>query len=222
MSENTNPAPEAPTPELSELEKLKAQLTAQQAIRKTEIANTIEVRKLELEISKVSSPIFLEREVTRQNSLRLTAIISAFEDLSTGAATDKPVKPVFGYGSQVDKILTIVRSVLFAKKEHRDTMEAMVGLDPDLIEDTIDSLGSPAYYSLKENAIIPAVQPDIPSLSNNLKLVAMDLGITSLRLHKVTTANITGMYERADAKAKELMENTLNYQNENTDTKYAV
>lgn len=205
---------------MTKLQELKAKLATQSAERKAIIAETIEERKIEMQLTKLDSPSYLEREVSKANSLTLTAVISAFEDLEAG--NDKPVKMVFGYGSQVDKILTIARSLQFAKRDYRDLMEDIAGLDEDLVEETLEALGSPAYYSMKEDEIIQAISPDLETLRTNVKVLATDLGVTDIKLHKLNTVNIEKMYARSEVKAKELMENTRNYDESAEETTYAV
>lgn len=196
--------------EKSPLELLKAQLKSATTARKKEIVETVETRKVQMQLAKLESPAFLEREVTKADSLTLTAIISSFEDLATGS--DKVVKPVYGYGAQVDKILTIVRSVRYAKRDYRDAMEAIVGLDEELIEATDDALGSASFYSMANDDIVEAIEPDLPTLRSNLEIIAVELGVTSVKLNKVTQGVVDKMYARASVKALELMENTRNYE----------
>lgn len=206
---------------MTKLQELKETLAIRNEARKAEIAEIIETRKVEMQLTKLDSPAFLEREIVKSNNLTLAAIISAFEDLETGS--DKAIKPVFGYGAQVSKVLTIVRSVMFAKHDYRESMESIVALDEDLIEETMDNLGAPSYYSMREDKIVDAIDPDLEALKGNLTVIASELGLTDLNMAKLTQSNIDRMYTTAASKAVVLMENTRAYAEDNaTDTKYSA
>ena len=195
------------------LEQLKTELALKQEARKAEINETIAIRKIELEMRKLSSPAFLEREIVKADNVTLAAIISSFEDLETGK--DKAIKPVYGYGAQVDKLLTILRSTQFAKREFRESMEAIISIDADLIEETMDALGSPAYYSMANDVVMEEVQPDLETLKNNLNIICVELNITKLNIGKLTDRTISNMYASARTKAQTMLENTRKYNEEN-------
>ena len=192
--------------ELTKLEKLKADLEAKRKEKAEMILEKIEEQKIVIEMKRLDSPSYANRELAKQDLMTLTAILESFEDLGEKAK----IRPVFGYGVQVDKILTIARSLHYAvkKEEIRTNMFEIAGLDEELIEELNDSLGNSAYYSEKTNSIVPEVTADVDRIRELLVLVGEELGLSKVNLTKVTKENIDMMRKRDLLNAQELMQNT--------------
>lgn len=192
--------------ELTKLEKLKADLEAKRKEKVEMILEKIEEQKIVIEMKRLDSPSYANRELAKQDLMTLTAILESFEDLGEKAK----IRPVFGYGVQVDKILTIARSLHYAvkKEEIRTNMFEIAGLDEELIEELNDSLGNSAYYSEKTNSIIPEVTANVDRIRELLVLVGEELGLSKVNLTKVTKENIDMMRKRDLLNAQELMQNT--------------
>jgi hypothetical protein len=193
--------------EKTKLELLIEQLAEKKALKAEEIRVKIEEKKLEREIENLDNPIFEQRAMEEEDMLTLNAIISSFEDLGEKAK----VRRVFGFGVQVDKILTIVKSLHYApgKDDIRTNMYANAGISEQLVEDIEDALGMSAYYSPKQNTMIEEVPGNINKLISNLKLIANDLQLHNLKLTKVTQENINAIRKRDLLQAEELMQNTI-------------
>jgi len=201
----------------TKLEQLKQQLAAKTATRKLEIAESIEERKLETKIQMIDSPAFETREIAKNNMLTLQAIQESIEEISS----DVVIYRQFGLGAQINKLLGLVKTAMFAKAIHRDEVQSVFGIDEDILEDIIDALGNSAYFKPEEMIMVDEVMPDIPVLKELLMLVAEELGLTDLPLKKISKAVFEKQYKFNLAKQTALMEETVKYANEHG-IKYTV
>lgn len=192
------------------LSTLQAELQATLVARKAEIADLISQRKIEMEINKITSPLYEQRELEKVDTSRLDAII---EHITSIYVSDKrKVSQVYGYGITVNKLLTIMRSMMYSKVHEKAELLMMTGLDEQLIEDVIEAFGATAYFSPRQLAIIPEKPMSITRLKELLSIAALDIGlITSVNMSKLNTANIEYQSVSARLRAEESLENTVKY-----------
>jgi hypothetical protein len=150
-------------------------------------------------------------QITVENDRKLTAIVFAMEDM----VDDYTYMPVYGFGSEVDRILGIARTILYTKTKKQEGIKedllALVGWTLADIEEVLVLLGSAPYYSKRENKIVEAVKPDIEGLKLKLLSLAAKLDLESVNLGLVTESNFERMYARAMATALETQDNTEKY-----------
>lgn len=195
------------------LDKLKAELNARMEQRKVELEAKVAELKVLNELKKLESPLYEKRQLEKQDNLQLETYIEQLEEMYS--VDNRRINRVFGYGVMVDKILTIVRSIQYLKLEEKQDMIMMTGLDEATIEEVLDALGNPAYFSVRELRIIDEQPADVGRLRELLKVVASDMGLVSqLNLGKVTTDNFNYQFTRARIKAEEALENTVKYSSE--------
>ena len=195
---------------------LQAELTARLEERKEEVRKLMEEIKLRNELKKLESPLFEERELERQDILKLDAFIEQLEEFYS--VDNRKISRVYGYGHMVDKILTIIRSIQYIKQGEKQEMLMLTGLDESTVEAVLDALGNPAYFSVRELRLIEEQPANVEELRRLLKIVSIDMGLVStLKLNKVTTENINYQFTRARLRAQEVLENTLNYTNDKVD-----
>jgi hypothetical protein len=189
---------------------MQAELAARMEERKKEVANLMEEIKLRNELKRLESPLFEERELERQDNLKLDALIGQLEEFYS--VDNRKINRVYGYGHMVDKILTIIRSIQYLRQDEKQEMLMMTGLDESTVEAVLDALGNPAYFSVRELRLIEEQPANVDELRNLLKIVSIDMDLVStLKLNKVTTENINYQFTRARLKAQEALENTLKY-----------
>ena len=200
---------------VTEIEKLKAELKARKTAKKTEMAQLVEQIKVSKEIAKLDSPDYNKRELAKKDSMTLDAIIETISEQY--AQDDRKMSLVFGYGIIPSKILAIMKSIQFSKKDEKEELLMMTGLDEQQIEDTLDAFGNTAYFSKANVEIVPAIPMNIDRVKELLSIAAIDMGLVSeLDLSRFNKSNVAYQYERAEHRAAEMYENTKEYIQEAT------
>ncbi len=195
---------------MNKIDELKAELAAKVAEKKAEVAATIAEAKVRVEISKIESPLFLKREMLKADEMKLQVVSDTIQEAYD--RDDRKMSLVFGYGVLPNKILAIMKSIQFSKKDEREELLMMTGLDESIIEQTLDAFGSTAYFSKNTLEVVPEIAMDRPLVKELLLIVAADMGLVStLELGKFNTANVTYQYDRASVRAEELYNNTKEF-----------
>ena len=195
---------------MTNLQQMKAELAARMEERRNEVKILMEEIKLQNELKKIESPLFEERELEKQDNLKLDAFIEQLEEFYS--VDNRKINRVYGYGHMVDKILTIIRSIQYLKQDEKQEMLMMTGLDESTVEAVLDALGNPAYFSVRELRLIEEQPANVDELRKLLKIVSIDMNLVStLKLNKVTKENVDYQFIRARLRAEEALENTLKY-----------
>lgn len=192
--------------ELTPIQTMQKRLLDAKEANKVQVEEAIELREMELQITKLSSPIHLDRQLKQAVTSKLDQTLAVLESVTD----DTVIRKVFGFGLQADKILTIARTINFSKHEAKADMIAMLALDEQTIEDINDSMGQTPYFSPRTMEMNDAVFPNIELLIKNINLLANDMHLT-VDTSKITQTNIDAMYKRAEDKAKILEQNTLEH-----------
>lgn len=189
---------------------LQNELATRLEARREEVKKLMEEIRLKNELKRIESPLFEERELEKQDNLKLDAFIEQLEEFYS--VDNRKISRVYGYGYMVDKILTIVRSIQYLKQDEKQEMLMLTGLDESTVEAVLDALGNPAYFSVRELRLIEEQPANVEELKTLLKTISLDLGLVSpLKLNKVTTENFDYQFTRARLRAQEALENTLKY-----------
>ncbi len=186
--------------------------------KKAQIKEHIEMKKITIEMERLNSPSFLARTISKENNLKLDAILESIEEnLVSGK-----IIPVFGFGAQVDKILTIARNTIFApiKTGERDLVLECSGIDFELLEETHLNMGSTTYFN-NDKELVEEILPDIEALKANIEDIAQELGLIDVKMNRISKKNFDGIHARANLKAQHIMEATIKHQdNVDKDVKY--
>ncbi len=193
---------------------LKSKLATAQKAKKAEIKALLEKKKIELELVKLQSPLYLERALNDQDNATLDALLEHVEN--NYAVDGRKLTQVFGYGVTVGKILTLLKAIQYSKYEEKQELLMMTGLTEQIVEDTMDALGNTTYFSVRNMELIPEQRPDIQALIELIKQVSMDIGLVGMiNTHKINKENIDRMYQSARIKAEEMLENTIKFNIDN-------
>jgi len=190
------------------LQEMLEELKAKSEAKKLEIQNDIAVKRVMIDMGKLDSPIYKDREIAKQNSATIEAMIQSIEEFSTD---DVKVRKVFGFGNQVDGVLTIIKSAMYAKATVKEEVMLLTSLDNDIIEETLDALGQTAYFNENSQEIVESQPCNVSLLRELLLLVSHDMGLTDVKLNKITETNINRMYVSAQAKAEKLRDDNLEF-----------
>jgi phosphoglycolate phosphatase-like HAD superfamily hydrolase len=184
-----------------------AELNQLIADRKAEMAVKMAEIRLANEARKIQSPLYERRCMEDQDNMQLDAILEQIEE--NYALDNRKISRVFGYGVMVDKILTIIRSIQYSKIEEKQDLLAITGLSETLVEEVLDALGNPAYFSVREGRVMDEIPADVARLRELLEIVSLDMGLLRVpNLSKVSQQNFEYQFTRARLRAEELAENT--------------
>ena len=186
---------------------------------KAAIIAKIEELKLSTMLTQVSNPAYIDRQIAKDDAAKLQGFMDVFadedflEDCKDG--TEFKLRRVFGYGSQVDVLLTMARTIQYSQADLKTKMLEATGLTEDLFEEINDALGSAPYFSEKIMDVVPAIQPDLPVLKELLTFMAQELGLAlAPNMSKLNQKHIDDMYKYQQARAELEKENTLAYIND--------
>ena len=199
------------------MEKTVAELLEEaQVASKAAIKAKIEELKLSTMLTQVSNPAYIDRQIAKEDAAKLQGFMDVFadedflEDCKDG--TEFKLRRVFGYGSQVDVLLTMARTIQYSQADLKTKMLESTGLTEDLFEEIADALGSAPYFSEKIMDVVPAIQPDLPVLKELLTFMAQELGLALVpNMKKLNQKHIDDMYKYQLARAELEKENTLAY-----------
>ncbi len=197
-----------------------AELIAEaQVASKAAIKAKIEELKLSTMLTQVQNPAYIDRQIAKEDAAKLQGFMEVFadedflEDCKDG--TEFKLRRVFGYGSQVDTLLTMARTIQYSQVDLKTKMLEATGLTEDLFEEIADALGSAPYFSEKIMDVVPAIQPDLPTLKELLTFMAQELGLALVpNMSKLSQKHIDDMYKYQQARAELEKENTLAYIND--------
>ena len=180
------------------------------------ISAKMEELKLSTMLTQIGNPSYIYRQIAKEDAAKLTGLMEVFadedflEDCKDG--TEFKLRRVFGYGSQVDVLLTMARTIQYSQADLKTKMLEATGLTEDLFEEIADTLGSAPYFSEKIMDIVPAIQPDLPTLKELLTFMAQELGLALVpNMSKLNDKHIADMYKYQLARAELEKENTLEY-----------
>ena len=197
-----------------------AELIAEaQAASKEAIKAKIEELKLSTMLAQIKNQAFIDRQIAKDDAAKLQGFMEVFadeeflDDCKDG--TEFKLRKVFGYGSQVDVLLTLARTIQYSQTDLKIKMLAATGLTEDLFEEIADALGTAPYFSEKIMDVVPAIQPDLPTLKELLTFMAQELGLALVpNMKKLNQKHIDDMYKYQLARAELEKENTLAYIND--------
>ena len=189
---------------------MKAQLEATKAQVQAQLQETLEANAIQLQINKLQSPLYVERQLEIEDNLKLDAIIDHIEELY--AVDRRKVSQTYGYGDIPNKIVTITKAIMYSRMDEKAELLMMTGLHSSTVEDLLDAFGNTAYFSVRDMKVVPEIPMDIARTKELLQVCADDLGLVStLKLHKISSDNVEYQRLRALSKAEEALENTLKY-----------
>ena len=197
-----------------------AELIAEaQVASKAAIKAKIEELKLSTMLTQVKNPAYIDRQIAKDDAAKLQGFMEVFadeeflDDCKDG--TEFKLRKVFGYGSQVDVLLTLARTIQYSQTDLKIKMLAATGLTEDLFEEIADALGTAPYFSEKIMDVVPAIQPDLPTLKELITFMAQELGLALVpNMSKLNDKHIADMYKYQQARAELEKENTLAYIND--------
>lgn len=193
-----------------QLQELRAQATAKVQATVASIKQTAEVARLQSIISGNLGQAMANQAITEQASAKLTSLL----DECAGIVTSIPIyskatresrkfnpSKVYGFGNQISNLLGLLSGIQYSASEHKALLLAHTGLSEDLIEQTLEAFGRPAYYSANYSTVIEEQPYDAAKALDCIKLIEAALDV-ELDKTKVTPTTFKSQFELARIKAE--------------------
>ena len=202
---------------MSRLEQLKIQAKASLEAAITKAKEEAEERRYNAIISGGVDRVMAIAAVKEATSEELKAIEMACSMIVKGLPlTNKATREirkwnpsrVYGYGNQIGALVGILSGIQYSAAEHRLQMLATTGLNEQIIEDTLNAFGSPAYFSAKYETIVPEKPYCINSIKNSLEVLEIKLNI-NLDKDAITEELLSKQFESARLRAETERNNYL-------------
>lgn len=202
---------------MSRLEQLKIQAKASLEAAITKAKEEAEERRYNAIISGGVDRVMAISAVKEATSEELKAIEMAcsmiVKDLPLTNKATREIRKwnpsrVYGYGNQIGALVGILSGIQYSAAEHRLQMLATTGLNEQIIEDTLNAFGSPAYFSAKYETIVPEKPYCINSIKNSLEVLEIKLNI-NLDKDAITEELLSKQFESARLRAETERNNYL-------------
>ena len=202
---------------MSRLEQLKIQAKASLEAAITKAKEEAEERRYNAIISGGVDRVMAISAVKEATSEELKAVEMAcsmiVKDLPLTNKATREIRKwnpsrVYGYGNQIGALVGILSGIQYSAAEHRLQMLATTGLNEQIIEDTLNAFGSPAYFSAKYETIVPEKPYCINSIKNSLEVLEIKLNI-NLDKDAITEELLSKQFESARLRAETERNNFL-------------
>jgi hypothetical protein len=202
---------------MSRLEQLKIQAKASLEAAITKAKEEAEERRYNAIISGGVDRVMAISAVKEATSEELKAVEMAcsmiVKDLPLTNKATREIRKwnpsrVYGYGNQIGALVGILSGIQYSAAEHRLQMLATTGLNEQIIEDTLNAFGSPAYFSAKYETIVPEKPYCINSIKNSLEVLEIKLNI-NLDKDAITEELLSKQFESARLRAETERNNYL-------------
>lgn len=202
---------------MSRLEQLKIQAKASLEAAITKAKEEAEERRYNAIISGGVDRVMAIAAVKEATSEELKAVEMAcsmiVKDLPLTNKATREIRKwnpsrVYGYGNQIGALVGILSGIQYSAAEHRLQMLATTGLNEQIIEDTLNAFGSPAYFSAKYETIVPEKPYCINSIKNSLEVLEIKLNI-NLDKDAITEELLSKQFESARLRAETERNNYL-------------
>ena len=195
------------------IEQLKAQVEQMKTTNMAKIKEAAEVARLQATIKLESSPELFEAKVRLQATAQQTSTLQQLVNECSAIVASMPVHNPktrtnrvwsgghrYNYGTQVDLMYQLTTGILYACAEHKQLLLAHTGLNTELLNQLVESFGSPSYYSRNYHTIVEAKPANIDKLQAALAVMQSELGIVT-DTGNVTNDNLELEFLRGEATA---------------------
>lgn len=125
-------------------------------------------------------------------------------------------RPTYGMGKDLELLHELCSGVLYAVNEHKQLMLDTTGLNPNTVEQFLESLGNTAYYSTTYSTIVEEVPYNVSTARASVMLLGEQLGVV-LDATALTESNTASRFEKARIRAEkaqledELLDSTAHF-----------
>jgi hypothetical protein len=171
-------------------------LKAQKRLAEAKAERTLRYMSTDAYVNNIAKELTIDK---LDSTLRL--IESAYYNLE-----DRKVVHTYGYGLLLDKVITICSNLKYLPREEKEAIFISTGLNDMLIEDLLEAVGRPSYYSKLNHSIVPEVEFDAEKTAYMLETLSITLDLDiDLNYDK---DRIKDTFERARNKAESMFNAT--------------
>jgi hypothetical protein len=195
-------------------EQLKELLETKRKEAQEKVQDLVTRKSLERELAALNSTELLHSkaaiEEKKINTDKLKDILIKCEELvksmpimNKTTRENRKFNPTtrYGLGKHIELVTSIISGIQYSTKEHKDLLLGITGLNEDLIEDALESLGSLTYFSPLSETLIHGKDYNLSALKDNLSIIGETLGV-QLNTSKLTEKNLKSQQEIAENKAR--------------------
>lgn len=200
---------------MTKLEQLREQAKAKTMEAINLAREKAETNRLQAIINGNLASIIAKQEVAADTSNKLKSLeeqcVQLVQTLPVYSKATRELRKfnpsrVYGFGNQIASLVGILSGIQYSATEHRMQLLELTNLNEQIIEDTLDAFGSPAYFSTNYNTIVPERPYDHAKALECIKTLEYLLDI-SVDTSKVTEATMKANFELARLKAETARDN---------------
>lgn len=193
---------------------IKARLEQARAEAVKKMQERIETAKMEAELALLTNENFQNAMVSQAIREQTTKKLNELNLICAKIVSDNPVysrtqqqdrkwnpSKSYGFGNQFAELSGLLTGIQYSVSEHNELMLAATGLSPDLIERTLEALGSLPYYSTNYNEIVDGIPTNVVELLECIALVEQALSI-QIDKARITQQVADSRYHTAMVKAE--------------------
>lgn len=192
---------------------LKARLEEAKARAEALVTEKFEIAQMKSQLSLLENPTFLEAQARAYLRKHTSDTLAEYATLCESIVTDNPIQnrrtrsvriwnptKQYGMGNHVAELTGLLSGIQYSIAEHAQLMYAVVPLNPDLVESTLNSFGQLPYYSTNYGTVINGTPGNPEAIRTNISLIEAQLGIEIDKSH-ITQEVIDARYASALARA---------------------
>ena len=176
---------------MTKLEQLREQAKAKTMEAINIAREKAETNRLQAIINGNLASIIAKQEVAADTSNKLKSLeeqcVQLVQTLPVYSKATRELRKfnpsrVYGFGNQIASLVGILSGIQYSANEHKLQMLAQTGLNEQIIEDTLNAFGAPAYFSEKYDVIV-SIKNSVQNINNYLNTaIFITRGITSLNM----------------------------------------
>lgn len=172
------------------IQDLKAQVKAAQEANEKRIAEAAELATLQATLKLESSETLFNSKVKLAASSAQTKVLQELVDQCAAIVDSVPITNPktrtarkwaasrrFTFGTQINLMYQLATGILYSCAEHKQLLLAHTGLDAELLEQVVESFGTPTYYSRNYNTVVDAKPHDLESVQAAIAVMQSELGV---------------------------------------------
>ncbi len=197
-------------PTIKQLQAQIKQLAKDNAVK---INQASQIARLKATIALESSPTLLASKVQLNLAGQQTKTLKALVDECKAVVETVPIHNKatrtdrewagnhrYAFGSQIDLMYELASGIVYAGQVHKDLMLAHTGLDLELLQEFLDAMGSPSYYSNRNGVYVEAKPADLEMAQSILTVLQSELGVV-INTNKLNKNTLESEFVRAEIRA---------------------
>ncbi len=186
----------------------KARARAQQSM-----AEQVALAKLDYELAALNNPRVQAAKIALSQKDETAKQLDTLIELCQAVVADLPIynpqtrenrkwvsTTTYAYGTDVTKIVTLLKGIKFSALAHRERMFICTGLSEAIVEETVAAIGAEPYYQKSVDVITETMPMDIEAFKLYLNIIEEILGVR-IDTSRITQSNVDRQYLLAEIRA---------------------